>query len=149
MTELGESWKRVDGPGVGCAGVGHDAERHPTSTAVRRHSALECRQVETEEAVARDPVELIVPEAEHTQPPVDARVGLIGTVDHCIAGHISKLDVPGDGQGCDVGHGATADKQPARRVGQATCLPQPVDGDQLDLSRAGGFQPGAREHIEA
>ncbi len=147
--EGGELRQRIDGAGVGGAGVGNDAEGAAALCAVGGDFPFQRVKRQPEILVRGDFTDLCGREAENTERAVDRHMRLIGIVNDGIGDLIAETSVARGGERGEVGDGATADKQAAGGLRQTAELAQPIHGDQLDLSRARTGEPVAGENIEA
>ena len=141
LAEVGHRFEGVDLPGAGRPGVGAYRDGVESGPAVVGDGAREGRHVQAEASVGGNHADALRADADD---PRRADVGAVALVAHV---HGRALGVaglfPGGDEGVEAGRRAPAREESARGLRVADPAPDPVEDDQLQLTRTAGGQPGA------
>ena len=105
---VGQRRERIDGAGVGRAGVGDDRPRQPAGGAVLGDGAAQAVRRQAEVVVGRHGPDLVRAQADDLGRPIDRPVPLLGDVEDGPAAVLEGEPFAGHDQGGQVGLGAAA-----------------------------------------
>ena len=144
--DVGQAGQRVDGAGVGRSGAGAQGEGDAARAAVGPDGRGHRVRRQAPPAVGRQHPHLLRPQSHRPRGPGQRRVGLVRHVHHG-AGRRPAGRLARDEQRGQVGGRAAVDQHARGAGGQPEPAAEPVDDLQLDLGRAGRFQPRAAVRV--
>jgi hypothetical protein len=139
----------IDGAGVGGARIRDDGERAQSGGAILGDAAREFVERQPELRVRWNLANLLGKKSGDAPCPIDGRMRLIAVIDHRAGDPIIQFCVSRGHDGGEIRHGASADEKPARGVGKAAPLAQPVDHREFEGHGPGPGEPRSTENVEA
>ena len=155
---VGDLRHRIHAGHGGRADRGDDRQRRPAGRAVGRHGRAQRVGPHAEPVVDGDPLQGALPEPQRHHGLVDRRVRMLGQVDPArrqlgasrqpAGADVRDGRLAGRGQRVQARHRGRVVDHPLERGRQPQQLPQPAQGDFLQLGRGGRGAPQHRLHVE-